>query len=110
LTPKTVLDLATGERSIRAHDTLTLDVPRDFPRAGGVFTVADGFRASYMAIAGRQVVRQVTPRPLSWRAEGETCLVARTGNGLRRLRHYRLCSVEPAAAVTPPLPAAGTAR
>ena len=93
-------DLASGERSIRAHDTLTLDVPRDFPGAGAVFTVADGFRASYLAIAGKQVLRHVTPRPLSWRREGETCLVARSSSGLRRLRHYRLCAVEPVAAST----------
>ena len=97
MTPIAVLDLATGERSTRAHDTLTLDVPRDFLRAGGVFTVSDGFRASYTAIAGKQILRQVTPRPLSWRAEGETCLVARSSSALRRLRHYRLCSVERAA-------------
>jgi hypothetical protein len=95
LTTVAVRDLATGERSIRAHDTLTLDVPRDFPRSGGIFTVADGFRGSYMAIAGKQVVRNVMPRPLSWRSQGETCLVARTGSSLRRLRQYRLCSVEP---------------
>lgn len=94
MTPIAVMDLATGERSVRAHDTLTVDVPGDFLRAGGVFAVADGFRASYTAIAGKQIIRQVTPRPLSWRAEGETCLVARSGSGLRRLRHYRICSIE----------------
>ena len=69
-----------------------------------VFTVADGFRASYMAIAGKQILRQVTPRPLSWRAEGETCLVARTSSGLRRLRQYRLCSIQRSAAESPPAP------
>jgi hypothetical protein len=60
--------------------------------------VADGFRAAYMAIAGRQVLRNVLTRPLSWRNSGETCLVACSGGCLRRLRHYRLCAVEPAAA------------
>ncbi|MGZ6126150.1 MAG: hypothetical protein ACXWLR_14375 [Myxococcales bacterium] len=101
MTPIAVLDVATGERSVRAHDTLTLDVPRDFPRTGGVFTVSDGFRANYMAIAGKQVIRNVTPRPLSWRAEGEMCLVARTGSGLRRQCHYRLCSIEAAESRAP---------
>jgi hypothetical protein len=100
--PISVLDLATGERSHRAHDTLTLDVPGDFPRAGGIFTVADGFRGSYTAMAGKQVIRHVTPRPLSWRIEGEMCLVARSSSGLRRLRQYRLCSIEPIVAAPPP--------
>jgi len=95
----TVRDLGSGEHSLRAHDTLTVDVPRDFLRGGG-FTVADGFRAAYTAIAGKQVLRNVTTRPLSWRASGETCLVACSGGGLRRLRHYRLCAVEPAPAAT----------
>jgi hypothetical protein len=104
MTPIAVLDLATGERSMRAHDTSTLDVPRDFLRAGGIFSVADGFRASYTAIAGKQVSHQVTPRPLSWRTEGETCLVARSGSGLRRLRHYRLCSIEGLAPLPPQAP------
>jgi hypothetical protein len=104
LTPIAVLDLATGERSRRAHDTLTLDVPRDFPLSGGVFSVADGFRATYTAIAGKQIIRQVTPRPLSWRAEGETCLVARTSSSLKRLRHYRLCSIEPSVQAPPVAP------
>jgi hypothetical protein len=94
-------DLATGERSTRPGDTLTVDVPSDFPAAGGVFTVADGFRASYTAVPRKQVIRNVTPGPLSWRIEGETCLVARTGSGARRLRHYRLCSVERAEAPAP---------
>ena len=102
--PIAVMDLATGERSIRAHDTLTLDVPRDFLRTGGIFSVADGFRASYTAIAGKQIFRQVTPRPLSWRAEGETCLVARSGSSLRRLRHYRICSIEGSAPAPPQVP------
>ena len=97
----TVRDLGTGERALRAHDTLTVDVPRDLP-PGGVFTVADGFRAAYTAIAGKQVLRQVTTLPLSWRGSGETCLVVCSGGGLRRLRHYRLCTVEPEPAAAVP--------
>lgn len=87
-------DLGTGEQSSRSHDTLTLDVPLDYPRAGGVFTVADGFRASYTTADGRQVSCSVTTQPLRWRTKGETCLVARTG-GVRRLRQYRLCWISP---------------
>jgi hypothetical protein len=100
VTPVMVRDLATGESSSRPHDTLTLDVPLDFPRPGGVFSVEDGFRATYTAVEGKQVVYSVTPRPLAWRTEGETCLVARSGRAARRLRHYRLCSVVRAADAT----------
>jgi hypothetical protein len=96
-----IRDLATGQRSNRPHDTLTLDVPVDFPRAG-VFSVADGFRATYLAVGGKQVICNVTPRPLSWRTQGETCLVARSAGSARRLRQYRLCFVEHTADAPPP--------
>jgi hypothetical protein len=88
-----VRDLATGQISSRPHDTLTLDVPVDFLRIG-IFSVADGFRATYTAVGGKQVIYSVTPEPLSWRTHGENCLVARSANSARRLRQYRLCSVE----------------
>lgn len=94
MTPIVVRDLGTGELSSRPHDALTLDVPPDFPRTGVVFTVADGFRATYTAADGQHVLRNVTPGPLRWRVKGETCLIARTGGG-RRLRQYRLCWVAP---------------
>ena len=93
MTPIAVRDLASGERSSRPRDTPTADVPADFPRAGGVFSVSDGCRASYGAVGGKQVTRNVRPRPLCWRIEGEQCLVARSG-GARRLRQYRLCILE----------------
>jgi hypothetical protein len=93
MTEIAVRDLASGARSSRARDTLTADVPADFPRDGGVFTVSDGCRASYGAVGGKQVTRNVRPRPLCWRIEGEQCLVARSG-GARRLRQYRLCILE----------------
>jgi hypothetical protein len=94
MTPVAVRDLATGEQTSRPDDSLTVDVPRDFPRAGGVFTVADGFRGSYKAVDGTQVARNVVTSPLGWRAKGETFLIARTG-GVRRLRQYRLCWIVP---------------
>jgi hypothetical protein len=95
-----VRDVVSGDRSSRPRDTPTADVPADFPR-NGVFTVADGFRASYGAVGGKQVTRNVRPQPLSWRIGGEQCLVARSGGAARRLRQYRLCILEPAE--TPPL-------
>src|SRR5258708_5874950 len=94
--PVAVRDLASGEENSRPHDTPTLDVPDDFPWSG-VLTVADGFRASYLASDGKQVVHSVVPMPLGWRAKGETCLIARTG-AARRHRQDRLCRVTPAAA------------
>ena len=90
-----VRDVVSGDRSSRPGDTLTADVPADFPREGGVFTVSDGFRASYGAVGGKHVTRNVRPQPLSWRIEGEQCLVARSGGTARRLRQYRLCILEP---------------
>lgn len=93
-TPIAVRDLVTGELSSQPPDAATLDVPRDFPQSGAVFTVADGFRANYTAVGGKRVSGSVTPRPLWWRGKGETCLIARSG-GARRLRHYRLCWIVP---------------
>lgn len=89
-----VRDLETGEQTSRPADTLTVDLPADLP-PGGVFTVADGFRASYMTRSGKQVARKVTPGPLGWRSEGDTCLVARTGGSGRSLRQYRVCRIAP---------------
>ena len=82
-----VRDLETGAAASRPSDTPTLDVPVDLA-SGTILTVADGFRASYTTAAGKQVTRKVTPEPLGWRAQGETCLVARSG-GARRARQRR---------------------
>jgi len=101
MTPIAVRDLASGERSSRPRDTPTADVPADFPRAGGVFSVSDGCRASYGAVGGKHVTRNVRPQPLSWRIEGEQCLVARSGGAARRLRQYRLCILERAGTPLP---------
>jgi|SRR5438874_2250112 len=102
-----VRDVVSGDRSSRPGDTPTADVPVDFPREGGVFTISDGFRASYGKVGGKQVNRNVRPRPLSWRIEGEQCLVARSGGAARRLRQYRLCILEPAGTPTPEEPIGG---
>jgi hypothetical protein len=90
----TVRDLETGEQTSRPNDTLTLDLPADLP-PGGVFTVADGFRAAYTTGAGKQVARKVTPAPLGWRRQGETFLVARSGRAGRSVRQYRACRIAP---------------
>jgi|SRR3954468_7916343 len=90
-----VRDIETGAPANRPADTPSLDVPTDLA-SGTIFTVADGFRASYTTAAGKQVSRKVTPRPLGWRLQGETCLVARTGGARRGIRHYRLCWIAPA--------------
>ena len=89
-----VCDLETGEQAGRPSDTLTVDIPADLP-PGGIFTVADGFRASYMTATGKLMTRRVTPGPLGWRSEGETFLIARSGRGNRTLCHYRVCRIAP---------------
>src|SRR2546423_8323639 len=83
-----VLDLASGEPSERAGDTLTLDVPVGLPRAAAV-SVVDGLRGHYLAADGHGVVYGVVFRPLYWRASGETCLVARSGGSERRAPQFR---------------------
>ena len=90
----TVLDLASGEPSERAGDTLTLDVPVGLPRTAAV-SVVDGLRGHYLAADGHGVVYGVVFRPLYWRASGETCLVARTGGSNRRSRQFRPSRIEP---------------
>src|SRR5437016_14552535 len=77
-----VLDLASGEPSERAGDTLTLDVPVGLARAAAV-SVVDGLRGHYLAADGRSVAYGVVFRPLCWRASGEACLVAGTGGAER---------------------------
>jgi hypothetical protein len=90
----TVRDLETGEETGRPPETLTLDLPANLP-PGGIFTVADGFRASYTTASGKHLTRTVTPGPLGWRKEGETCLIERSGRGGRTLRRYRAYRIGP---------------
>ncbi|HEX9579247.1 MAG TPA: hypothetical protein VF993_15945 [Myxococcales bacterium] len=86
-----VVDFSSGRKCGRPRDTLTLDVPADLPREGFV-EVGDGLRGSYLAASGNHVLYNASPRPLSWRAPGELCLVARSGGASRRMRQYRLCT------------------
>src|SRR5207248_1963310 len=100
-------EVSSGDGPSGPAVTPTAEVPVDFRRGGGVFTISDGFRASYGKVGGKQVNRNVRPRPLSWRIEGEQCLVARSGGAARRLRQYRLCILEPAGTPTPEEPIGG---
>ena len=86
-----VVETWSGHVTIRAPDTLTVDVPVNLPRECDV-DVSDGFRGSYMNASGYRVRFQAKTQPLSWRSPGELCLIGRCG-GLRQSRRYRLCTV-----------------
>src|SRR6266849_275359 len=76
-----VIDLTTGEIIDRSSTTLTLDL------------LSHGH---YLATDGKQREYSVFPRPLSWRARGEDCLVAdRRGRASSSIAGiYRLRAVE----------------
>jgi hypothetical protein len=90
-----VVDCSSGERSIRASDTQTLDLPADFDREKGVASVDLRERATYLAMNGATLVSSSRPRPLSWRVRGEECLVA-DSSASESGRAYRRCLVDPA--------------
>jgi len=71
-----IVDLSTGEISERMSTTLTLDLPPDFERASGMVTLDELSHGHYLATDGKEREYSVYPRPLSWRARGEDCLVA----------------------------------
>jgi hypothetical protein len=71
-----VVDLTTGEISDRISTTLTLDLPPDFERESGVVSLDLLSHGHYLATDGKQHEYSVFPRPLSWRARGEDCMVA----------------------------------
>jgi hypothetical protein len=84
-----IVDLVNGRVINRASNTLTLDVPADFDRSA---SVASG--AHYLSTGGTSLVNPAHPRPLSWRARGEECLVASAKDSADAV--YRLCAVDPA--------------
>ena len=91
-----VVDLSTGEITERTSTTLTLDLPPDFERASSVVTLDQLSHGHYLATTGKEREYSVFPRPLSWRARGEDCLIAE-----RRARKpssiagtYRLTAVD----------------
>jgi|GEM_PF-1802217 len=89
-----VFDLNTRKISDRPSDTVTFDVPADFDRSACVATVDSRSCAHYLSISGSTLVNRSQPRPLSWRARGEECLVARARSSANESA-YRLCSVDP---------------
>ena len=91
----TVVDLASGKLRDCASRTMTFDVPADFDRSACVATVDAHARAHYLSTTGSNVVNPALPRPLSWRARGEQCLVAGTRDSANETP-YRLCAVDPA--------------
>ena len=92
-----IVDLATGRVSERASDTSTIDLPGDFDRQTAVASLDLRSQAHYFSTGGKNVTGAVHPRPLSWRVQGEECLIA-IGNGAATAEHpksYKLCAVEP---------------
>ena len=71
-----VVDLTTGEVVERTSTTLTLDLPPDFERASGAVTLDQLSHGHYLGTDGKQREHSFYPRPLSWRARGEDCLIA----------------------------------
>ena len=67
---------ASGEVVIRSSDTLTLDIPPDFDRVNGSVSLDSKWHAHHIAADGRNHAYTAMTRPLSWRAQGEECLVA----------------------------------
>jgi hypothetical protein len=89
----TLVDLRTGAISTRPSDTRTLDVPKDFDPETAVATFDSRSQALYRAANGQEMTRAVHPRPLSWRVEGEECLVAEEGVASSAVR-FTLCAIE----------------
>jgi hypothetical protein len=85
-----IVDLANGRVTNRARNTLTLDVPADFDRSACVAS-----RGHYLSTEGTSLLNPAHPRPLSWRARGEECLVASARDSADTVA-YRLCAVDPA--------------
>jgi hypothetical protein len=91
-----VVDLTSGEVIDRTSTTLTLDVPADFEWSSAVVSLDQLSRGHYLATDGKEHEYSVFPRPLSWRARGEDCLVAdgrgREASSIAGV--YRLTAVE----------------
>jgi hypothetical protein len=91
----TLVDLVTGAVTARPSDTCTLDVPVDFAPEASAAALDGRSKALYRAASGKDVSRAVHPRPLSWRVQGETCLVAEEGAAAAGEGRYTLCAIEP---------------
>ena len=89
-----IVDLKTGEVSVRSSDTSTLDVPVDLDRERGVASLLNLY-AHYFSTTGKSAVRASFPRPLSWRVHGEECLVANLSEEMTERCTFTLSAVEP---------------
>jgi hypothetical protein len=94
-----VVDLVTGEVIDRTSRTLTLDLPPDFERTSAVVSLVVSLdqqsHGRYLATDGKEREYSVFPRPLSWRARGEDCLIAERRERVSdRTGLYRLMAVE----------------
>lgn len=92
-----VVDPESGVVSVRTSDTPTLDLPQDFDRAAAQVQLDLMSRVRYLSmVTGKEVVRPVQVRPLSWRVHGEDCLVsdASTMATASRAGSFRLSTVE----------------
>jgi len=89
-----IVDLKTGEVSIRSSDTSTLDVPLDLDRDKGVASLLKSY-AHYFSTTGKSAIRATFPRPLSWRVRGEECLVANLSEAMTERCSFTLSAIEP---------------
>jgi hypothetical protein len=89
-----IVDLKSGEVSVRSSDTSTLDVPVDLDRGRGVASLLKSY-AHYFSTNGKSAVMATVPRPLSWRVRGEECLVANLSEAMRERCSFTLSAVEP---------------
>ena len=89
-----IVDLKTGEVSVRSSDTSTLDVPFDLDRGRGVASLLKS-HAHYFSTTGKSAIKATFPRPLSWRVRGEECLVANLSEAMTERCSFTLSAVEP---------------
>ena len=89
-----IVDLEDGQVHERPSDTLTLDVPVDLDRPGGVVSLDEQSHGHYIATDGKKREYQACTRPLSFRAHGEECLVVERLRGSSPSRLYRLIAVD----------------
>jgi len=89
-----IVDLKSGEVSVRSSDTSTLDVPLDLDRGRGVASLLRSY-AHYFSTTGKSAIRAMVPRPLSRRERGEECLVANLSEAMTERCSFTLSVVEP---------------
>jgi hypothetical protein len=89
-----IVDLKTGEVSVRSSDTSTLDVPVDLDRGRGVASLLKS-HAHYFSTAGKSTITAAFPRPLSLRVGGDEFLVANLSEAMTERCSFTLSAVEP---------------